>query len=101
MEKEQEHPRTDRETQQHSYEDFCKWWKTDAASIFRDHLTTVQMRYDKDIARWLRSDDKQSAMKARLAQQAKDILENVMTIHVDEVRKKLTPTKEEDSSPIY
>ena len=73
------------------------------AVVFKDHLQAVKERYSKDVKRWLRGEGSNEAVgqKARLATQAQDIIENVMTVHIDEIAKKLTPLKEEDGSEIY
>ena len=97
----QERLKDNQETQRHRYEEFCKWWEEAASEDFRAELRSMQERYNLDIARWLRSDDPKAEMKARLAQQAKDILDIVMTKAIDDAKSKLTPHKDVDEGEFY
>jgi tRNA U54 and U55 pseudouridine synthase Pus10 len=75
------------------YKAFIDMIQSESFAVFRAHLEIVQAKYKRDIVQFLRSSDEAElvGIKCRLAQQAIDIIENIFTVHVDEIKRELNP----------
>lgn len=80
--------------QELKYKNFIDMLQSDAFAMYRAHMQIVQDKYKRDIVQFLRSSDNNQIVgeKARLAQQAIDIIENTFTTHVEDVKKDLNPS---------
>jgi hypothetical protein len=84
--------------QELAFKEFLDTINSKGFKIFEQHLRSRQELYKRDIVQFLRSseDNEIVAIKTRMAQQAIDIIENILTTHIDEIKDKINPERKKD-----
>lgn len=80
------------------YQEFIDMLGSRAFGTFRNYLETIISRYEKDVTIHLRAkgSNEEAGQKARLAQAMRDTIENVLTTHIEALKRDLSPSLRED-----